>query len=578
MIQVKLKQHGHLYPLVLFLCSSLLVKESLGFSLSKVNVNVNRNIQSSSLALASSPRSSSSSSTALFQSMPWDNPFENNRASRRNERKNAADGQAEALKRRSVTIPLIDLTSSNSYSKSANIITPLPASHLPSELSTIHVYGMTLTAAIHKMMITDTLKNHNPTAGSTADSTGIGMSDNIFATGQEPMYGHLISKCAKGDDNDNDNDHDSLIGAIGCASEILFATPSTNEDIHFETIVVEPTLEEEKKDDDEFSDFNDPLNENSGDIPLTVLTKGSFRFIVRNITQSFPYPIAIVDELLDDPIVDADVDADVDIVDIETGDNIDDDDTDEMLFASIIKSKDDNEEEDDDDEDDIYANLTPRELMQRTFSAMHAIIDQKLETKPKQISPLEILILEENNISPSTTKAIDSMKIDQAEEMAAVLDIFVNELYDIAPSKRLQYYVVCMIASEIGGLDNGLRRDMLVCTNGVERLRFVVEALEKKISLVQAKKLTEDIVEKSDEDSKNLKIGKPSLPPWAKSLTKGMKIEYYWSEQDGWLSGTIVDSTMIIDELIITVQFEDGETIRLPFDPEEKVRWRPLGM
>jgi hypothetical protein len=576
MIQVKLRQHGHLYPLTLLLCSSLLVKESLGFSLSKVNVNVNRNILSSSLA--PSPQSSSSSSTALFQSMPWDNPFENNRANRRKERTNAADGQAEALKRRSVTLPLIDLTSSDSYSKSANIITPLPASHLPSELSTIHVYGMTLTAAIHKMMITDTLKNHNPTAGSTADSTGMGMSDNIFATGQEPMYGHLISKCPKGDDNGND----SLIGAIGCASEILFATPSTNEDIHFDTIVVEPTLEEEKKDDDdEFSDFSDPLNENSGDVPLTVLTKGSFRFIVRNITQSFPYPIAIVDELLDDLIVDVDADADADIVDIETGDNIDDDDTDEMLFASIIKSKDDNEEEDDDDDDDdddIYANLTPPELMQRTFSAMHAIIDQKLETNPKQISPLEISILEQNNLSPSTTKAIDSMKINQAEEMAAVLDIFLNELYDIAPSKRLQYYVVCMIASEIGGLDNGLRRDMLVSTNGVERLRFVVEALEKKISLVQAKKLTEDIVEKSDEDSKNLKVGKPSLPPWAKSLTKGMKIEYYWSEQDGWLAGTIVDSTMIIDELIITVKFEDGETVRLPFDPEEKVRWRPLGM
>lgn len=61
-------------------------------------------------------------------------------------------------------------------------------------------------------------------------------------------------------------------------------------------------------------------------------------------------------------------------------------------------------------------------------------------------------------------------------------------------------------------------------------------------------------------------------------MKKGTNIEYYWSEQDGWLGGTVVETIMIVDELIITVLFDDGETVRLPFDPEEKVRWRPAGL
>ena len=75
-----------------------------------------------------------------------------------------------------------------------------------------------------------------------------------------------------------------------------------------------------------------------------------------------------------------------------------------------------------------------------------------------------------------------------------------------------------------------------------------------------------------------VKVGSPTLPAWAKSLKKGTKIEYYWSVQDGWLSGTVQDTETIINELIVTVLFGDGETVRLPFDPEEKIRWRPAGM
>ena len=73
-----------------------------------------------------------------------------------------------------------------------------------------------------------------------------------------------------------------------------------------------------------------------------------------------------------------------------------------------------------------------------------------------------------------------------------------------------------------------------------------------------------------------MKVGEPTLPIWAKSMTKGARVEYYWSEQDGWCSGTIAeDPIKIVDELIVTILFDDGETHRVPFRGDEKARWRP---
>lgn len=37
----------------------------------------------------------------------------------------------------------------------------------------------------------------------------------------------------------------------------------------------------------------------------------------------------------------------------------------------------------------------------------------------------------------------------------------------------------------------------------------------------------------------------------------------------------IENPVMVVDELLVTVEFEDGEVHKLPFSPEEKVRWRP---
>jgi len=71
-------------------------------------------------------------------------------------------------------------------------------------------------------------------------------------------------------------------------------------------------------------------------------------------------------------------------------------------------------------------------------------------------------------------------------------------------------------------------------------------------------------------------VGTPSLPPWASSLKKGLRVEYYWNDLEGWCGGVITnDPVRIVNEIILEITFDDGEVHRIPFLPEEKVRWRP---
>ena len=96
---------------------------------------------------------------------------------------------------------------------------------------------------------------------------------------------------------------------------------------------------------------------------------------------------------------------------------------------------------------------------------------------------------------------------------------------------------------------------------------------------MQAKKLTEEIVGKTDESSRDLKVGEATLPAWVKAIKKGIRIEYFWSEVDGWCTGEVAeDPVRIVDELLVTVLFDDGETHRLPFRADKKVRWSPADM
>jgi hypothetical protein len=429
-----------------------------------------------------------------------------------------------ALKRRNITIPLLNIND-------PNIIVPLPAAHLPNELTSLNIYGLQLQAPIHKMMIQETM--------SKFDSSRQGI-PNVMSEEQgrtyEPIYGHLVQTSLQ-----SQEETDQLVGVIGCAAEIIIATSSQ-----------EIKINNMNKDSIPLTDMNTiGKNEMDGDDSLTVLCKGSFRFIVKEVTQTFPFPIAIVDELMDDePDMSRSVQEYNDFKEVE---------------------EEDDEEEEEDEDHDMYQYIDPSDLIPRTMAAMKTIVDQKINTQPKSISPLEQAILEEKGFSQG---ALNDREQDQAEEMGAILDIFASSMLDIAPTRLERMYSVAMLAAEFAGVGNDIREQILITTNGVERLRIVLKEIEKVISMVSVAKLTEEITEQND--SKDLKVGVPTLPPWSKNIRKGTNIEYFWNEIEGWCTGKVVeDPIMILDELILVILFDDGEMHRLPFQGDEKARWRP---
>lgn len=320
--------------------------------------------------------------------------------------------------RKDITLPLLDLSDSEN---SDEVITPLPSAHLPSELSTMHLYGMELRRPIHKMLIEQVV--------------------NEKGDGEERMYGYIVDK---------PND-DSLVGAVGCAAEVLVEARPDNTD--------------------------DNYSEKGDDSPVVVLCRGSYRFKVKEVTKTFPYPVAIVDEVVDK----------------------------EVLSDDSVESKDtyeDSDGDDDDDElDDTYDNLDTTELVRRLMVGLKTLIDQKLEGIKTEISPLEQSILEESG--QAHVVAADAQ---QAEEMAAVFDIFQSSLIDIAPMPVDRYYAVGMLAAEMANVDNDVRRKLIKMVDGVERMRIVLREVEEEVSMNQARRMAETITDEIDEDSKDLKV------------------------------------------------------------------------
>jgi hypothetical protein len=400
--------------------------------------------------------------------------------------------------RRGVEIPILDLTDSqDNYNEHMQ---PLPSAHLPDELTTVHVYGMQLMRPVHQMVVEETVARGENVMG--------------VGTAAERAFGHIAYKPLK----------DSLVGAIGCTAQVLMVAPTSPE----ETASLE-----------------------AGETaPMTVLCRGSYRFIVREVIKTIPFPVAIVDELIDDEPT---------IGPTSTKDDVEDDDDDE---------------DEDDDEDDAYADLTPSELVQRTLMAMKAHVDQQVNILERDMSPLEQSIVQD-----SSTDLDMNAQRQAAEETSAVFSTFAASLPDIAPTPGQIYFTVAMMAAELTNLNNNARRAFLRTTNGVDRLRLVLGVVEETVGMSRARKMANEITGETDEDSKDLKVGEPVLPPWAKSIRKGARLEYYWNEEWGWSEGEVVEEpVMVVNELLLTVQFdqdEDGTVQRLPFTPDDKVRWRP---
>jgi len=145
---------------------------------------------------------------------------------------------------------------------------------------------------------------------------------------------------------------------------------------------------------------------------------------------------------------------------------------------------------------------------------------------------------------------------------------------DIDPKDRR--FAVAIMAAELTDMKNGIREKILLTRSSEERLRIVLRELNEIDGMARAKKIASKITDEVDELDKNLKVGKPQLPPWALRITKGTKIEYFWNEEYGWCTGEVIEEPVtIFDEILLTIRFDDGEIHKLPLMADEKVRWRP---
>lgn len=400
--------------------------------------------------------------------------------------------------RKSITLPLLDLSDSDIVDR---VIVPLPSSHLPDELTTLNLYGMELSRPVHKMLIEEAIQKGNDLG--------------TEGRPKERAFGYVVLK----------QSNDSLIGAIGCAAEVL--------------------VQAARRDATDESELG-------MDAPIAVLYRGCYRFVVKDVVKSIPYPVAIVDELVDD--------------DTNPTNNLD------------AITDDANEDEDDDTHDDLedYKIMSVGQLNQRILQSLKTIIDQRLEEVANNgnVNPLELSILESANMFVPDKASQE----EQAEEAAAVFDVFASSLMDIAPSRQEQSYAIAMMAAEIASFDNEMRKKFITTRNSVERLQLACKHVEDMLRMKQARKIATSITDGGDESSKDLKVGPPKLPPWASQIRKGTRIEYYWNEEWEWSSGEVVeDPIKIMDELLLKVKFDvDGEVHILPLNPDEKLRWRPI--
>jgi hypothetical protein len=415
--------------------------------------------------------------------------------------------------RKDVVLPLLDLSDSEIADR---VVIPLPSAHLPDELTTLNLYGMELTRPIHKMIMDDAIQMKDGTSSSTSPSRS---------------FGQIVIK-KNLSENIPQNAH-PLVGAVGCSGEVLIQAARRD--------VIS-------------------ASEIGQDAPIVVLYRGCFRFVVKDIVKSIPYPVAIVDEIVDD-------------------DHQDDDPWIGEPTNRIISqnSKDEEDVDDDKEGDDIfdeYSSLSIGELNQRIMRGLKVMIDQKRQdAENSQASILEQSILENANVAVPDTASLK----EQVEEAAVVFAVFSTSLSDFAPTRHEQSYAIAMMAAEIASFDNKLRAKMLAMTNSLNRLRLVCQQVEESVKMRQAHEVAASIISQKDEGSKDLKVGPPKLPPWANQIKKGTRIEYYWNEQWEWSPGVVIDEPIkIMDEILLKVQFDaDGEIHTLPLNPDEKLRWRP---
>ena len=448
--------------------------------------------------------------------------------------------------RRGITLPLLDIsdpppTTDDKEEEQTRVVLPLPSDHLPAPLRDLNVYGMQFTRPVHKRMLEDAVER--AATGKAAALMGLDPSEG----GSKPLYGHLAWK-----PNNNNDSGLSLVGAIGCVAEVLLESDGSAFDALMGGGVDDTLLA---------ANLETSAQAQAGeDLPKTVVVCGSFRFIVKEVVQEVPFPIVVVDELIDQAPGSAPI-----VAPAESPAVIEYNDFDDNFEV--------NDDNDDDEEDnEMYSDMEPNDIIRELFQTLQSYVDQKVEeASNQQVTLLEQSILEDTGLINPVT-----VELNRAEQVAATWISFRTSLFDICPLPNDRYYAAAMMAAEVVNLNNSVRRKMLTMIDGVERLRYVLREVKDTAGMARARKVAQDITETTDEDDKDLQVGKPELPPWSRQITKGMKVQYYWNEEWEWCDAEVVeDPVMIVDELLVTLRFEDGEIHKLPFDPGEKARWRP---
>ena len=399
--------------------------------------------------------------------------------------------------RKNIKMPLLMPVTADDGDDEALI--PLPSCG-EVELSSTH--ELTVSTAMHKLLIEHCVKNSDT---GNEDEFAIPTDYNQ----KNPLFGHVAY--VKGDAS-------SLVGSIGCVSEILAVARNIDDGPQQEdtTRMLEFLLPQEL--------LNDDLKD------WTVLSRGNFRFIVKKMIQTYPFPIALVDELVDgvDPkelLQQQEVTSSKEDVP-ETKDTKDDNDDnnsvieyndfDDFQFfddgavssSTEVDTNNDIEEDDDEiDDDPLYPDLDESQVLQRLVSSMNKMLQKDVDdaaSEKSSASLLEKSIMEQYNVSNKARRA-------KAEENLATWQVFLSELLDIAPSKGERQYKVSMMAAELGQVSNEVRTKMLKSTDTVWRMRYVLQQVEQLMSMEVAKKLTQDIVKKTDEPYKQLKVNSDNI-------------------------------------------------------------------
>jgi len=460
--------------------------------------------------------------------------------------------------RQDIKIPLLVLTDEENPKVIRPVEFPMPASHLPvTEMTTLNLYGTEITSAAHIRLMQATVAT------------------------PERLFGYIVWKNPSNVDSQSD-----LIDAIGVACQIVShsdTSPSPPKFPDMDQGDVSTTLDELSKmppfdsslSSSKFSDLDQgilpPLDvfgkvpsiadENSSvdrDSPSMsppagqVLFRGSFRFVVKRVESIFPYTVAVVDELVDE-------------VETQQINSTEGKEQKEDVQSTSV-------DEDDEDEDDgCYTELSSQELTFRCLNSMQTLVKMRLQANPN-MSLLEKEIIA--TFRSETESSLDTVELEHAEEMASLLEIFRAELVEMT-DVYLRRYAIGMMMCEIGDISFEERCEALRTTDGIQRLQKLVAILEGKISLERAKNMAQQISESTDGDKRQLKVGQASLPPWSKHIKEGVKVEYYWNEELGWCLGTVKGKMKVLDEILVDVEFEGGDTHRLPFNGLEKARWRP---